>query len=49
MAKKMELDTYTALPIDANLAEAVDNGDIELVVSEYLQPIVDHILEKYPL
>ncbi len=49
MAKKMELDTYTALPIDANLAEAVDNGDIELVGSEYLQPIVDHILEKYPL
>lgn len=49
MAKKMELDTYTAIPIDANLAEAVDNGNVELVGNEYLQPIVDHILEKYPL
>ncbi len=49
MAKKMGLDTYTSLPIDANLAESVDNGDIELVGNEYLQPIVDHILEKYPL
>lgn len=49
MAQKMGLDTYTSLPIDANLAESVDNGDIELVGNEYLQPIVDHILEKYPL
>ena len=49
MAQKMGLDTFTSLPIDANLAESVDNGDIELVGNEYLQPIVDHILEKYPL
>ena len=49
MAQKMGLDTFTSLPIDANLAESVDNGDIELLGNEYLQPIVDHILEKYPL
>ena len=49
MAEKMDLDTYTSLPIDISLAEAVDNGNIELVDTDYLKPVVDHIIEAYPV
>ena len=49
MAEKMDLNTFTSLPVDITLAEAVDNGNIELVSSEYLKPIVDHIIDTLPI
>ena len=48
-AKKMGLEMFTSLPVDASLADAVDNGNIELVGTDYLKPIVDYIVEKFPV
>ncbi|MDO5137280.1 MAG: Mrp/NBP35 family ATP-binding protein [Oscillospiraceae bacterium] len=48
-AKKMNLEVFTSVPVDAALAEAVDNGNIELVGVDYLKPIVDYIVEKFPV
>ena len=49
MAKKMNLEMFTSLPVDATLADAVDNGNIELVGSDYLKPIVDYIIDNFPV
>ncbi|MBQ8994321.1 MAG: Mrp/NBP35 family ATP-binding protein [Oscillospiraceae bacterium] len=49
LAEKMNVETYTSLPIDPTLTEAVDQGEIELVGSEYLKSLTDRIIDSFPV
>ena len=44
-AKKYGIGTYCQLPIDPDLATAVDAGEIEFVMEDGLDPIVEMLKE----
>ena len=46
IAKKYGIETYCQLPIDPDLAAAVDKGEIEFVMNDELDPIVEMLKKK---
>ena len=46
IAKKYGIETYCQLPIDPDLATAVDKGEIEFVMNDELDPIAEMLKKK---
>ena len=46
IAKKYGIGTYCQLPIDPDLATAVDAGEIEFVMEDGLDPIVEMLKQR---
>ena len=46
IAKKYGIETYCQLPIDPDLAAAVDKGEVEFQMDDELDPIVAMLKKK---
>ena len=46
IAKKYGIETYVELPIDPDLAAAVDKGEIEFLMNDELDPIAEMLKRK---
>ena len=46
IAKKYGIETYCQLPIDPDLAAAVDKGEIEFVMNDELDPIAEMLKKQ---